>query len=263
MNEEIRVAVHSDVGVRKKVNQDSLMLISADTDVGILTLVSVCDGMGGLEAGEKASAAMTAALREWFANSLAAATCLDGSMITYERFQKEIDELVHRTADEIDSAFSMNSGTTMTAVLIGAGRYYTANVGDSRVYLFHDSVLRQLTKDQTVVQMKIDKGIITEEEALTDPERNVLLQCVGSCDKIAPEYTEGACGAGDSFLLCSDGFRHKLTTEEIGNALKEGASAGEMRMKEILIEMTESCKARGERDNISSVWLKLIEGSRF
>lgn len=262
MNQVARIAVHTDVGIKKKVNQDAILVRTADSDIGEVILAAVCDGMGGLSAGEMASAAMTVALSNWFMNSLAAAICRDSSMISLENFREEFDYMIRHTGEEIDRISPDRSGTTVTAILIAAGRYYTANVGDSRTYLVRNGKVVQLTKDQSVVQRKIDTGLITEEEARTDPERNILLQCVGSCDEINPEYTEGDCLTGDSFLLCSDGFRHELTSEEVSEALC-GTSVNEPEMKQTLVRLTDTCKNRGEKDNISSIWLKIIEGSRF
>ena len=74
------VAAHTDVGVVKKINQDSLLIEIAETDIGQILLAAVCDGMGGLSQGEIASATMTRAIGEWFENSLAASICKSGSM---------------------------------------------------------------------------------------------------------------------------------------------------------------------------------------
>ncbi|MCR4950677.1 MAG: serine/threonine-protein phosphatase, partial [Solobacterium sp.] len=170
-------AFHTDTGPRKTVNQDSLLVMQAETDQGNILLAAVCDGMGGLARGETASAMLVQALSEWFENDL------PGLLTTgfrreklWEQWNRLIEETGNRIA-EYAAAFHESAGTTVSAILMIDQAYYIMQVGDSRIYLISDQTW-QLTKDQTVVQKEIDEGRMTVEQAMTDPQRNVLLQCV-------------------------------------------------------------------------------------
>lgn len=259
--EKYLVAYHTDVGTTKEVNQDSVFFEEAETDIGPVVLAAVCDGMGGLSEGEKASRHFVDALGKWFENSLASAICREGKAPTLARFRDEMDYLIRKENKEISAATKEASGTTVVALLLTSGVYYTVNVGDSRVYHLSDT-LRQLTTDQTVVQQDLDAGRITEEEARNHPQRSVLLQCVGASDIIVPDYSEGPYQVGDSFLLCSDGFRHILSTGEIEETLRREAGTEES-MKELLKEITDKSMAGGEKDNISALFIRVAQGGRF
>lgn len=141
-------------------------------------------------------------------------------------------------------------GTTIVAMLIMNDHYYLMNVGDSRAYLLADQ-LYQLTKDQTFVQYEIDAGRLTEEEAKYHPQRNVLLQCVGASDVVTPDFYEGPVYPDTVFMLCSDGFRHIITPEEIYQYLNPSVLMDENVMKNNAVYLTELNKQRREVDNIS------------
>ena len=141
-------------------------------------------------------------------------------------------------------------GTTIVALLIIGDQYYIMNVGDSRAYLLSDGVY-QLTKDQTFVQYELDQGRITLEEARVHPQRNVLLQCVGASDVVTPDFYGGTIHQNSVFVLCSDGFRHVITPEEIYEKLNPGVLVNEKVMKRNAIWLTELNKQRREVDNIS------------
>ena len=111
------VAAHTDVGVVKKINQDSLLIEIAETDIGQILLAAVCDGMGGLSQGEIASATMTRAIGEWFENSLAASICKSGSMISFDTFRTQCDFMIRQTGKKIAKEAVAESGTTICALL--------------------------------------------------------------------------------------------------------------------------------------------------
>jgi PPM family protein phosphatase len=255
-------AAHTDVGIKKKINQDAICLEIAESDIGLIALAAICDGMGGLADGEKASAIMTETLSGWFENSLAASICRSGSLISFDQFKDEFDFMIKTANDAIHKSGGGNSGTTICAVLLACDRYYTANVGDSRAYHLKDGKLIQITKDQTVVQHELDKGFITEADIKTHPQRSVLLQCVGASDIVFPEYCDGNYKSGDMFLVCSDGFRHEITTEEFESMLNIDSTSDEEYIT-LLKNLTALNKKRGEKDNISSILIKPIQTGRF
>lgn len=248
-------AYHTDVGLRKKTNQDSLLIMQAETGVGPALLASVCDGMGGLAKGEVASAVMVRGLSAWFREKL---PTLLAEGLTEDRLWASWDEMVHAAANRIDeygASIHVEMGTTAAVLLVVGERYYILNVGDSRVYAITNQV-NQLTKDQTYVQREIDMGRMTPEQAARDPQRNVLLQCIGVIKVIQPDYFSGRVAPGQSFLLCCDGFRHVISNQEIYQSLNPRTAADERTMQANLAQLTELNKRRREMDNITAVLIR-------
>ena len=109
-----------------------------------------------------------------------------------------------------------------------------------------------MTKDQTFIQREMDMGRMTPEEARKDSRRNVLLQCVGASDFINPEFLTGQMAENAVYMLCSDGFRHVITPEEIFNRLNPVNMQDEETMRQQLVYLTDLNKYRREDDNISA-----------
>lgn len=141
-------------------------------------------------------------------------------------------------------------GTTVVAMLLTQDRYYILNVGDSRAYEITDG-LRQITSDQTFVAREIAMGRMTAQEAEQDNRRNVLLQCVGASEEVYPDMFFGDVQPNAVYMLCSDGFRHEITPEEIYTKLQPGILFDEYTMQRNSIDLIELNKQRQERDNIS------------
>ena len=121
---------------------------------------------------------------------------------------------MNRNISSFGRRTGISLGTTVVACLFAGHEYYIVNIGDSRAYCFSDRTY-QLTKDQSYVQREIDMGRMTPEEAETCPKRNVLLQCIGASEYIEPAFYNGSMVSGQIFMLCSDGFRHAITDEEM------------------------------------------------
>ena len=249
-------AYDTDIGTRKKTNQDSMLIMQANTPHGEILLAAMCDGMGGLAKGEVASAAMVRSLESWFRNSLPRLLRKGFSgQALFRQWQKLIDDagsLISNYGRDIH----VSLGTTCAALLILQGRYYVMNVGDSRIYKISDNIY-QLTKDQTYVQREIDMGRMTEEEALYDPNRNVLLQCIGASDEVVPQFEEGNASLGEVFLLCCDGFRHVILPEEFYQAFYPPHMNSEELMTQRINDLIRLNIERNEDDNISAVLIKI------
>ena len=256
---DFMIASHSDVGIKKNTNQDSLLVKVAQTNLGRVCLCVVCDGMGGLAKGELASATVIRTFENWFENDFPA--MLERGFDPDE-LRLQWDNIVLEQNQKISAYASSQGtrmGTTITTILIIGGQYYIMNVGDSRAYMLTDQ-LYLLTKDQTVVQYQLDMGMITLEEALVHPQRNVLLQCVGASEVVTPDFYSAPVVPDTMFVLCSDGFRHVITPEEIYDNLNPGLLADEQRMKENAVWLTELDKQRQEVDNSSVVLIRTCQG---
>ena len=227
-------ATQTDIGTRKKTNQDSMIVMQAATDRGQVLLASVCDGMGGLAKGEVASAAMAHALERWFT--------------------QELPSLLEEGLQEA-RLWDQWIGTTCVALLIVGSEYYILNVGDSRVYLLADNIY-QLTKDQTYVQREMDEGRMTYEQSLVDPQRSVLLQCIGASRIVNPVFHRGQFAPGTVFMLCCDGFRHVILPEEFYQAFRPDLMRSPEIMKSRIEDMIRLNIQRNEDDNISAILVK-------
>lgn len=248
-------AAHTDVGLKKRTNQDSVLIMQAQTGKGPVLLAAICDGMGGLAKGEVASAAMVRGLAQWFETELPG---LLAAGFSAQALRDSWDQLVQNTARRISdygAGIHVDLGTTAAVFLVIGDTYYIMNVGDSRVYAVTDQ-LYQLTKDQTYVQREIDLGRMTPEQAAVDPQRNVLLQCIGASSVIQPDFFAGKLAEGQVYMLCCDGFRHVIQPYEFYQALGPAASTSEEAMKAALVNLTELNKQRREEDNISAILIR-------
>lgn len=248
-------AYHTDIGIKKKTNQDSLLIHQAQTGAGNVLLSVLCDGMGGLAKGEVASACMIRAFSDWFYQELpqllSAGLQPEALRVSWERLVGDVN---HRIINySIQNGVTM--GTTCTALLIAGNVYYIMNIGDSRAYLISENIY-QLTKDQTYVQREMDAGRMTYEESLRDPQRNVLLQCVGASPEIAPDFFMGDVKINQCYMLCCDGFRHVIDPREFYQFLNPGVCNDVSVMQNNLIYLTELNKQRLENDNISAVLIR-------
>lgn len=243
-------AVHTDVGIRKKTNQDSLLLETAITDYGQVLLGVVCDGMGGLAKGEVASAILVKAFSNWFHRDFPG---LLYKGIEADAIRQSWTDLIleqnHKISD-YGLSCNVSLGTTVAALLLVENIYYIINVGDSRVYYLKDGIT-QMTLDQTFVQREMDLGRMTPEEARIHLKRNMLLQCVGASGVIVPDFYVGEYAPDSVFMMCSDGFRHLIEPQEFYDKLKPECMATEEQMKETAVYFTELNKTRREEDNIS------------
>jgi len=245
----------SDKGIKKPINQDSLTLKIANTAYGQVVLAVICDGMGGLEQGEVASATVIKAFEEWFLYEFPQLLQYGLKELNIKQRWEAIVATQNIKIENYGRERNIRLGTTLTAMLIISGCYYIIHVGDTRAYEIHHT-LTQLTNDQTVVAREIANGNLTEEQAKVDARRNVLLQCIGASDVVRPEFLSGEVKLSAVYMLCSDGFRHEITTDEIGGYFSPTNLCNVENMShnaEYLIELN---KSRWEQDNISVLLIR-------
>lgn len=204
-------------------------------------LIAVSDGMGGAEAGEVASHLVVESLRE----DLVAHR--DGS--TGKLVRSAVERANHVVFDAAGRNPKRNGmGATLTAVLIREDRAYVAGVGDSRCYIIRGRRIRQVTRDQSLVESLVELGHLTREEAESSPHRNIILQALGTKPDVAVALTKVQLQNGDLVLLCSDGLSGKLTDDE----MLELALAGP-KIDDACRAMVSLANERGGEDNISVI----------
>jgi protein phosphatase len=205
----IKSAALSNVGKIRANNQDSGYAGN--------NLFVVADGMGGHAGGDVASAIAIRRIRETdklYTSPGDAEFALQSSLIA-------ANQLLAETVFEHQELTGM--GTTVSAMMRVGDSIAIAHIGDSRIYLFRDGELSQITADHTFVQRLVDSGRITPEEAAVHPRRSVLMRVLGDVDA-APEIDTAILGTqpGDRWLICSDGLSSYLAEDRIRRALASG-----------------------------------------
>lgn len=253
----------TDVGLVRENNEDMFLMVEPES--GMLlennyklirpiekhnVLLVVSDGMGGYEGGEVASLLTVGAIK----NELLK---LPKQLSPQSRLEAALEE-ANRTVSyhrQLDQKLA-NMGATATAVLVEQDIAYVAEVGDSRAYILRDGRIKQLTTDQTMIQMLIDSGAISAESAATNKNRNILLQAIGSQEFLQIAVTSIKIQANDILLLCSDGLSGKLSAAE----MKKIIDANGNNLHNAGLEMINLAKERGGDDNITII-LSKFEGS--
>lgn len=141
-------------------------------------------------------------------------------------------------------------GTTFIAVLIEEYHCFIAHVGDSRVYYFFEDGAQQITRDHSYVNVLVENGEISEEEALTHPKKNFILKAVGTEETLEPDFYEVDLASESYLLICSDGLSNKLTVYEMASIITYPDAIEEKGRK-----LVELANASGGEDNISLVLL--------
>lgn len=245
----------TDVGIVKSTNQDSVLVKHASFDDGEEVMMAiVCDGMGGLAKGELASATVIRAFSRWFDLELPYELLnLDMRVIgaRWVRLLKELNNKIQEYSKELGEPL----GTTFSGILLVGGECVIVHVGDSRVYEITDGMY-QLTTDQTFVAREVRRGNMTPEQAKVDKRRNLLLQCVGASKNMEPEVICRKAVRG-AYMLCSDGFRHEITEREMYESLNPINFMNKSAMHSNARYLIDLVKSRRERDNISTVLVKV------
>ena len=168
---------------------------------------AVADGMGGHNAGEVASAMAV----ESFAKYMR-----EVARITPEAMRAAVvraNDAVYRASLESPEVSGM--GTTFSALGWEAGNAFVAHVGDSRVYLLRHGALMPVTRDHTLVEEMVMKGLITVREARVHPKRNIITRALGTDAHIEVDLFQIGLLPGDVFFLCTDGLTNQVTTRQI------------------------------------------------
>jgi serine/threonine protein phosphatase PrpC len=175
-------------------------------------LLVVADGMGGEKAGEVASALVIEAVREHFAG----AKGWDDPAATLAAAAQHANARVLEAAKEHGRE---GMGSTLTAVLLKDHFLYTGEVGDSRAYVLRSRELSPITKDQTYIQVLIDRGAVPAEQIKKSTAKNVILQAIGKAPELVVAQRRLALRRGDGILVCSDGLHGQVDENEIRDIL--------------------------------------------
>ena len=225
------------IGCIRKTNQDAILEAPP--------LWGVADGMGGHRGGETASA-----------------MCRDGLIRLLRDRDTDIQSLINAVRlvnrrihfESEDNKELAGMGTTLTCVWVGEDTISIAHVGDSRLYLLREGVLRQVTDDHSMVMEMVRAGILTREQANNHPMRNVITRAVGTEREVE---VDGLCEArkpGDVWLLCSDGLYGQVSEDRIREQMMQDS------LEEASDTLIRLALEAGGPDNISLVLLRDVEG---
>lgn len=249
------ISANTDIGTVKATNQDSLHVKTINTNQGRMVFAIMCDGMGGLAKGEVASASVVKSFMDWSVTSLPelCKAPLEDSVI-----RSQWEAIIARENEKIKgygASQGVRMGTTVVVMLLTQTRYYILNVGDTRAYEISTD-LKQITADQTFIAREVALGHMTPEQAAMDSRRNVLLQCVGASESVYPDMFFGDVRVNAVYMLCTDGFRHEITPEEIFDKFRPEVNYDQNIMSQNTISLIELNKYRNERDNISVILVR-------
>ncbi len=184
-------------------------------------LFVVADGMGGHAGGDVASSLAIARLQEL---DVVYTSPMDAEQALQDGITDAARELIATVRVKPELA---GMGTTVSALIMVDDYAVIAHIGDSRIYLYRDEALTQITTDHTFVQRLVDSGRITPEEARYHPRRSVLMRVLGDMNS-DPELDAFIMPtqAGDRWLLCSDGLSGVVDEAQLAKALRAGAAPG-------------------------------------
>ena len=233
----LRITARSDPGRVRPNNEDAVGFVA---DEGIAVLA---DGMGGLNAGEVASRhAVDLVLQGLTAGLPLGQVVEDANRTIFQLSQSE--EEYH------------NMGTTLVALRAANDKVWLANVGDSRIYRFRAGELVQLTTDHSVVQQYVDSGLMSEDEARSAPNRNIITRALGIEREVQVDLLESDLATEDTFMLCSDGVSDMLEPEALQALFQAEPDA-----PALVDAIVEAANSAGGLDNISVVLVQVVEES--
>lgn len=245
----------TDIGRRRTRNEDSFVL---DPEHGI---VVVADGMGGHPGGDVASRIAARATADALGRALAnGSSPADRANVTPDARERAMRDSVLEGHEAVlarsraePRLFGMGTTTSALALDAQGSGYTIGNVGDSRVYLFADGQLTQLTRDDTWLEDRIRSGEVRREDAQGHPEAHLLTQCVGLDQTPDPRVSSGTSEPGDVFLLCSDGLMACLSDGEIAGLLARTLDGTREGAERALKRLIDDANTAGGVDNITAV----------
>lgn len=230
----------SDIGLVRTSNQD-------DCRFGVFSpccaWAVVCDGMGGANGGNIASAVAVDVISEQIQQ-------LYDEKLSKEQLATLLTDIVQRAnAQVFDMAMSdpelEGMGTTCEFVFVKDRTVHVVHVGDSRTYAIRGGKIKQLTEDHSIVQEMVRRGEITPEEAMKHPNKNIITRALGIRPEVNIDYIEANFTYGDVLLICTDGLTNCVSTGDIVKIVHEN------RGEDMTNKLVDKAKEGGGTDNIT------------
>ena len=237
----------TDVGNVRSQNQDAFRIVELGKDA---LLAVVCDGMGGAKSGNVASRLASEVFSEEVKRSFSADLTPDEA----EQMLRAAANLANISVFEQSqlSEDYAGMGTTLVAALTYPRATLVLNIGDSRAYLINADGVQCITRDHSVVEMMVQRGELTPEQAKTHPSKNLITRAVGTEETVFSDVFRVETEPEDCILLCSDGLSNQMADQEILFEVVHGA-----RRDDCCRRLLEIAKNRGAPDNVTSVLIEL------
>ena len=233
----------TDMGCVRKQNQDAYEIHQLDKNT---LLAVVCDGMGGAKSGNIASSLAVDVFTQEIVRSWTPSMDRERIDQMLTSAAKLANFTVYDQAQQFEEFDGM--GTTLVAVLIHARSVTTLNVGDSRAYVMDADGITQITRDHSLVQMMVDRGDLSAEQAKSYPGKNFITRAIGTEQTVSCDIYHREVSRGDYILLCSDGLSNMMDDQEILFEAVHGV--GKHRCCKRLLDIA---KNRGAPDNVTAV----------
>ncbi len=234
----------TDTGKSREENQD--YVLCEESAVGSLpNLFLVADGMGGHRSGDYASRFCVETIRQIVEEShlpSAVMVLQEAIKIANTRLREQAEKDVRRKG----------MGTTMVAATLLGKSLYVANVGDSRLYLYSEGRLRQITEDHSLVEAMVRNGELGRVEAKYHPNKNIITRALGGHPEVIADFFEVTVGEDDRILMCTDGLSNMVEDEEMEELLRDYQDDPELAARELVQRANDN----GGRDNITVIMIK-------
>ena len=237
----------TDPGCVRPQNQDAYRIEQLDRNTCLCVL---CDGMGGAKSGNVASQLAVDAFTEAVKHSFTALMSQDKICRMLEEAVKTANLTVYDQGIQFPEHAGM--GTTLVAALVQPKAATVVNVGDSRAYCINANGITRITTDHSLVQMMLDQGTLTPEEARTYPAKNYITRAVGTESTVTGDLFHVDVEKGDCLLLCSDGLSNMMDDQEILFEVAYGADR-----QECCRHLLDIAKSRGAPDNVTSILVQI------
>jgi len=248
MNLGIDIATASHIGKKRPHNEDSVLV---DNELQVVVLA---DGMGGYKAGEVASAIAVTTIHQVFAD--------EGKMKLKKTIDAQTGELMRKAINQANlNIYKMahtnphcsGMGTTVLSVLVTRNKIIVGNVGDSRMYRFRSDDMVQVTKDHTLIQELVDRGLYSAEEANAKMPKNLVTRALGLDRQVMVDVLEEVMQPEDIYLLCTDGLNDMVNDEEIHLTLSKYSA----NLAQAANKLVDLANHYGGKDNISVALLRI------
>ena len=242
--------VESDIGLKRKINEDRAAFFERPDH---FKLAILADGMGGHNAGDVASEMAITEMHRLF--KLVDAEDFASKQLKLDWLRNAVSHINQKIYQySLTHENCQGMGTTMIAALLDENECLISHVGDSRVYHFADEEVKLVTRDHSYVNILLENGEISEEEALNHPQKNFILKALGTEISIEPDFYELTLSNEAYLLICSDGLSNKLTTTEMATIISPQISIEEKGKK--LVQLAND---RGGEDNISLILMTTVQ----
>jgi PPM family protein phosphatase len=238
----LECGVLTDKGMVRSSNEDSYI---ADNPNFVFV---IADGMGGHAAGEIASRIAADTVQKIMTDRSGATNMETQLQLAVYQANTQVYQTQKVTPEY------KGMGSTLTVLTFQDDRYYLAQVGDSRAYLFRDKLLRQLSRDHSLVWPLFEKGVLSKDALARHPQKHLITRCIGTHPEVEVDLYQDTTRIGDMYILCSDGLTDVLTDGDIEAILHDTGN----KPQKICQKLVHAANLGGGRDNITvlAVYLK-------